>query len=100
MEVAISNLSKDETKAIVVTYSDRSRGTYYYYDIENDQLTMLADLSHWLNPEHMSNMKPISYTSRDGLKINGYLTIPKGSSGKNLPVVVNPHGGPWERDRW
>ena len=47
VEVAISGLSKDETKAIVVTYSDRSRGTYYYYDIENDNLTKLADLSPW-----------------------------------------------------
>ena len=100
VEVAIADISKDETKAIIVAFSDVSRGTYYYYDIENDELTMLADLNPWLNPDHMSNMKPISYTSRDGLKINGYLTIPKGSTGKNLPVVVNPHGGPWARDRW
>ncbi len=100
VEVAISDMSKDETKAIVVAFSDISRGTYYYYDIENDDLTLLADLNPWLNPDHMSNMKSISYTSRDGLKINGYLTIPKGSNGKNLPVVVNPHGGPWARDRW
>ncbi len=100
VEVAISDMSKDETKAIVVAFSDISRGTYYYYDIENDDLTLLADLNPWLNPDHMSNMKSISYTSRDGLKINGYLTIPKGSNGKNLPVVVNPHVGPWARDRW
>ena len=100
VEVAISDISKDETKAIIVAFSDVSRGTYYYYDIINDDLTLLADLNPWLNPEHMSNMKPISYTSRDGLKINGYLTIPKGSNGNNLPVVVNPHGGPWARDRW
>ncbi|MAV58833.1 MAG: S9 family peptidase [Candidatus Marinimicrobia bacterium] len=100
VEVAISDISKDETKAIIVTFSDISRGTYYYYDIEKDELTKLADLSPWLDPNHMSEMKPIKYTSRDGLTINGYLTIPKGSNGKNLPVVVNPHGGPWARDRW
>ena len=100
VEVAISDISKDETKAIIVTFSDVSRGTYYYYDIEKDELTKLADLSPWLDPNHMSEMKPIKYTSRDSLTINGYLTIPKGSNGKNLPVVVNPHGGPWARDRW
>ena len=44
-------------------------------------------------------MLPISYKSRDGLTINGYLTLPVGSSGKNLPCV-NPHGGPWARDYW
>ena len=26
--------------------------------------------------------------------------MPKGSDGENLPVVVNPHGGPWARDSW
>ena len=45
-------------------------------------------------------MKPVTYTSRDGLKINGYLTLPKGKPAKNLPVIVNPHGGPWARDSW
>jgi dipeptidyl aminopeptidase/acylaminoacyl peptidase len=34
------------------------------------------------------------------MTIHGYLTLPKGSSGKNLPVIVNPHGGPWARDYW
>ena len=101
VEVAISDLSKDETKAIVVTYSDRSRGTYYYYDIEKDILTKLADLSPWLNQEDMAFMKPISYKSRDGLTIPGYLTLPLNyKEGDRIPVVVNPHGGPWARDNW
>tara|TARA_B100002051_G_scaffold222970_1_gene217358 strand:+ start:984 stop:2987 length:2004 start_codon:yes stop_codon:yes gene_type:complete len=101
VEVAISDLSKDETKAIVVTYSDRSRGTYYYYDIEKDILNKLADLSPWLDEEDMAFMKPISYKSRDGLTIPGYLTLPLNyKQGDRIPVVVNPHGGPWARDNW
>jgi dipeptidyl aminopeptidase/acylaminoacyl peptidase len=47
----------------------------------------------------MVAMKPISYRSRDGLMIHGYLTLPRGG-GKNLPLIVNPHGGPWSRDVW
>ena len=50
-EVGITSFSKDETKAIVITYSDRSRGTYYYYDVENDKLKELAEISPWLNEE-------------------------------------------------
>ena len=100
IDVAISSFNKDETKAVLVAYSDKSRGTYYYYDIKDDKLSKLADLSPWLNEEDMASMIPISYQSRDGLTINGYLTLPVGSSGKNLPVVVNPHGGPWARDYW
>jgi dipeptidyl aminopeptidase/acylaminoacyl peptidase len=100
LEVRVSGLNKNETKAIVSTFSDRSPGTYYYYDINKDILTKLADLSPWLDPNDMSEMRPIQYKSRDGLTIHGYLTIPVGYKAENLPVVVNPHGGPWARDYW
>ena len=101
VEVAIMQFSKDETKAIVIAYSDRSRGIYYFYDIENDSLVKLADLSPWLDVDDMAKMQPISYQSRDNLTINGYLTLPINyKSGNKIPVVVNPHGGPWARDYW
>ena len=45
-------------------------------------------------------MKPIQYTARDGLVIHGFLTTPNGSDGKNLPLIVHPHGGPTARDYW
>jgi dipeptidyl aminopeptidase/acylaminoacyl peptidase len=99
-EVGITSFSEDETKAVVVTYSDKSRGTYYYYDLDKNKLIELGQVSPWLNEEDMSEMKPVHYKSRDGLIINGYLSLPKGTNGKNLPVVVNPHGGPWHRDSW
>tara|TARA_B110000263_G_scaffold120819_1_gene105115 strand:+ start:1459 stop:3357 length:1899 start_codon:yes stop_codon:yes gene_type:complete len=101
VEVRVSGLSKDETKAIIVAFSDRSRGTYYYYDIEKNELTKLADLSPWLNPDEMCRMNSVKYESRDGLIIHGYLTLPINyKEGDKLPVVVNPHGGPWVRDYW
>ena len=99
-EVGITSFSEDETKAVVVTYSDKSRGTYYYYDLDKNKLIELGQVSPWLNEEYMCEMKPIHYKSRDGLIINGYLTLPNGTNGENLPVVVNPHGGPWHRDTW
>ncbi len=45
-------------------------------------------------------MEPISFTSRDGLTIHGYLTLPPKTEGKNLPLVLNVHGGPQARDNW
>ncbi len=99
-EVAISSTSKDETKFLVRTFSDRSLGAYYFFDEEKDLLEKLEDVSPWLNEEDLAEMKPISYQSRDGLTIHGYLTLPKGGDPKNLPIVVNPHGGPWARDTW
>jgi dipeptidyl aminopeptidase/acylaminoacyl peptidase len=99
-EVVVVSRSKDERKVLVRTYSDRSFGSYYYFDRDTNEFKKLVDISPWLNEDELAEMKPITYKSRDGLTIHGYLTLPKGMKAKNLPVVVNPHGGPWARDRW
>lgn len=98
--VYLGSKNKEENKFMVRTFSDKSRGAYYFFDKSTGELNKLADLSPWLNENDLCDMTPISYTSRDGLKIQGYLTLPKGYEAKNLPVVVNPHGGPWARDYW
>lgn len=100
MEIGMADHTKDESIFIIRTHSDRSLGAYYIYDSVGDELTKLADVSPWLNSEHLAEMKPIEYTSRDGLRIHGYLTLPVGVQPKDLSVIVNPHGGPWVRDRW
>ena len=100
VEARLSDLDDNETMALVRTFSDKTRGAYYLYNTETKELSKLADISPWLDPLKMADMIPISYKSRDGLTINGYLTLPKDSSDKNLPVIVNPHGGPWARNRW
>lgn len=99
-EVIITSMSKDERKVMVRTYSDRSLGAYYYLNRDTDEFIKLVDVSPWLDEEELAEMKPVTYTSRDGLTIHGYLTLPKGLKAKNLPVVVNPHGGPWGRNTW
>lgn len=99
-EVAVVDMSKEETKVMVRTYSDKSLGSYYYYDLISREFRKLVDVSPWLNEDELANMKTIQYKSRDGLTIHGYLILPKGVEPKNLPVVINPHGGPWYRNRW
>jgi dipeptidyl aminopeptidase/acylaminoacyl peptidase len=100
VEVRVSDLSKDETKVLVRSFSDKTRGKYYFYDRTTDEFLELADISPWLNEEYMASIKPIDYTSRDGLTIHGYLTLPVGKRANDLSVVVNPHGGPWSRNHW
>jgi dipeptidyl aminopeptidase/acylaminoacyl peptidase len=99
-EVFFGANDKAETKYIVATTSDRTRGKRYLYEKATNKLTLLAEVAPWLKEADLSEMKPVSYTSRDGLTIHGYLTLPKGKEAKNLPVVINPHGGPWARDAW
>ncbi len=95
--------TKEEDKFIIRAFSDRSLGGYYIYDKTTDKVQKIADISPWLKEDELAEMKPIQYKSRDSITINGYLTLPAGytmETAKNLPVVVNPHGGPWARDGW
>jgi dipeptidyl aminopeptidase/acylaminoacyl peptidase len=99
-EVFFGGNDKAEDKFIVSTSNDRTRGSRYLYEKGTGKLTQLGEVTSWLKEADMADMKPVTYTSRDGLTIHGYLTLPKGKAAKNLPVVVNPHGGPWYRDAW
>src|SRR5262249_13714113 len=93
-EISLDSYDKDEKVYIVSTGSDRSMGTEYPYDAVSQELTKLVDRAPWLDERDLVQMLPITYVARDGLAINGYLTLPR-VGGKNLPLVVNPHGGPW-----
>jgi dipeptidyl aminopeptidase/acylaminoacyl peptidase len=90
----------NEDKFMVWAGNDRMPGKYWYYDAATGEKKEMAVLYPGLKEEDLAEMKPISYQSRDGLTIHGYLTLPKGREAKNLPVVINPHGGPWARDGW
>ena len=99
-EIGIYGNNNAEDKFVVWTGNDKVAAKYYFYDKKTGDTKFLADAFPWLKEENMATMKPVEYKSRDGLTIHGYLTLPKGVEGKNLAVVINPHGGPWARDDW
>ncbi len=99
-EVSVASMNREEDKILVRTYSDKSRGAYYFYNLQNNDFKKLVEISPWLKEEDLVDMKPITFTARDGMIIHGYLTLPRTESTQYLPVVVNPHGGPWARDVW
>jgi dipeptidyl aminopeptidase/acylaminoacyl peptidase len=92
--------SADGAKVVFVAVSDRSPGTYYLFDTKAMRLEKLFEVAEWIHLEEMADMRPIKFQARDGLTLHGYLTLPPGTSGKNLPLIVNPHGGPRARDVW
>lgn len=99
-ELAWQDATRDEKKFIVASYSDRTPGARYLYDADSNTLHKLADINTALPEADMAPMQPIQFKARDGLTLHGYLTLPLGRPAENLPVVVNPHGGPWARDYW
>ncbi|MEE0804129.1 MAG: prolyl oligopeptidase family serine peptidase, partial [Prevotellamassilia sp.] len=99
----ITATDKEEQKYLIYVGSDRTRGRYYFYDRAVGSPVLLAELAPWLEEEDMVAMHPVTYTSRDALTIEAYLSLPHPytpETAKALPVVVHPHGGPWARDSW
>lgn len=99
-EIGLNDYNEDMTRLIVSVSNDKTYGMYYLYDNVSGELTLLGNMSPWLKPDQMADMYPIFYKSRDGLTIHGYLTLPKNKKPQNLPMIVNPHGGPWIREMW
>jgi len=100
-QVRIVSETRNGEQLVVIAFNDRNPGDYYVFDTKKLKLEYLSAARKWLDPEQMAEVKPISFTNRDGQKIHGYLTLPFGKEAKNLPLVVNPHGGPHGiRDWW
>ncbi len=99
--VNFSSATRDGKQIVVSVSSDRNPGDLYLYDRASGKARFLMRNRQWIDSKRMGTVKPISLTTRDGLKVYGYLTIPQGSDGRNLPMIVNVHGGPiGPRDDW
>jgi dipeptidyl aminopeptidase/acylaminoacyl peptidase len=96
----ISGQDAEETTWIVGFDDDRDPGATYLFDRGTHEADLLYRSRPWLDPETLARMAPVAIPARDGLVLPSYLTLPVGSSGTNLPLVLFVHGGPWARDAW
>lgn len=101
-QFSIAGKTDNEDRYLILVQSDKLYGKYYSYTAANGKAELLYDLMPQLNEKDMAEMRPISFKSRDGLTIHGYITLPKAAlEGKKVPLIVNPHGGPQGvRDSW
>lgn len=99
--VRITSQTADGRLALVQVGSDRNPGDFYIFDTVAKKAEYLLSRRDWFDPAQMGEMRPVKLAARDGLALHGYVTVPVGSSGKNLPMVVMPHGGPFDfQDTW
>ena len=85
----------------IVSYAvDNAPVLSYAYDRASKKATFLFSDRPALEKYKLANMQPISFQARDGMTIYGYVTLPVGLEPRNLPMVLNVHGGPWLRDMW
>jgi dipeptidyl aminopeptidase/acylaminoacyl peptidase len=80
--------------------NDAGPVAYYVYDPAAHTGRFLFDARPELNRYQLAAMEPFSFTSRDGLPIHGYATFPPGVDRRDLPAVLDVHGGPQVRDEW
>ncbi len=99
---SIADATDDESKALIFIQSDKLYGTYYMYNAETKDFKLLYNLMPNLIEKDMAEMRPITFKSRDGKTIHGYITLPEAAlQGEKVPVIVNVHGGPQGvRDSW
>lgn len=99
--VLITSRTADGKVALVQTWSGRSPGDFYLFDTVAKKADHLLSRRAWFDPAQMATVRPIELKARDGLVLHGYLTVPHGSDGRNLSMVVMPHGGPFGvQDVW
>jgi len=97
-EIAFGARSKDENIWIVIAHNDTEPGATYVWNRKAKTLVLQYRIREELPRTSLSERRPYHFKSSDGLDIPAYLTLPKGLSTKNLPLIVLPHGGPWGRD--
>jgi dipeptidyl aminopeptidase/acylaminoacyl peptidase len=73
-------------------------GTFYLGDRAKRQLAPFAERYPQLKGIQLAGKTKVHYPSKDGLSIDGYLTLPvTRKEGQRLPAIVFPHGGPAAR---
>lgn len=92
----------DGSKAIALVQADVDPGTFFLYDKASNSFSPLLQRANWIDPNQLGRADPFTFTTRDGLTEQGYITYPPGKDGaKDLPMVVFVHGGPYGiRDWW
>ncbi len=88
-----------EQRLIVAIYTSTQR-RHFLVDRRSRTHTLLTEAVSADVAQALAPMQPVAITSRDGLTLNGYLTLPRGVEPKRLPMVLLVHGGPWMRNGW
>ncbi|MFN9974918.1 MAG: alpha/beta hydrolase family protein, partial [Phycisphaerae bacterium] len=95
----IGSASEDFSKVVVYIEGPAAPGgAYQILDTVKNEAATVSRAYPTLDLASTGDVRYITYNARDGQPIDAYLTVPRGTSGKGLPAVIVPHGGPESRD--
>jgi dipeptidyl aminopeptidase/acylaminoacyl peptidase len=94
-------IAKFDDRKWIVEFQGAHRSTrHFLWDRAAKKADFLFSDRPELDQLQLAEVRPMKYLARDGLEVHGYLAIPAGLEPRNLPLVLNVHGGPWLRDYW
>ena len=94
------NANDDFSKVIINASSPTNPNTTYFYNVTKGSIEFIDQYAPWLSEYELGTTEPFKFVTRDGLTMNGYLSLPPGyKKGDKIPFIVHPHGGPNARDR-
>jgi len=106
-EMNVLSRTSDDAHWMVGYVKDNGPVRYYVYDRSSHTAKFLFTNRQALESAKLSKMFPREITSRDGLTLVSYLSLPAwtdpdgdGRPVAPLPMVMWIHGGPWARDSW
>ncbi len=97
----ITSVSADGSRALLASSGDTLPPQYYLYDTRSTPVRLMpvGRVYPKLAEQALASTQVVRYTTSDNWEIEGYVTTPVNSSGRNMPMVILPHGGPVARDR-
>ncbi|AIY66990.1 alpha/beta hydrolase family protein [Pseudoalteromonas piratica] len=97
-KITVFDFSDDGTKYLAYKRSTMDPGTYYFGDRAANNISIFSQRYPDITEQVIAQKTNIVYPARDGLNIEGYLTLPNSENTQNLPTIILPHGGPMARD--
>jgi dipeptidyl aminopeptidase/acylaminoacyl peptidase len=97
--LAIENTDDAVRKLMLSLTTDTGR-EYYLADLGTGRLQPVGTASTSEFRKALRSMRSVELPSRDGTVLHGYLTLPDTAGASPQPLIVLPHGGPWERTVW
>jgi dipeptidyl aminopeptidase/acylaminoacyl peptidase len=92
---SIVDRARDGSRLLVSTEGASDPGTWYVYTAATRDLKEFVQIRPGIDPAMLAEVRPVTYTARDGTSIRAYLTLPKGREARGLPLIILPHGGPY-----
>jgi dipeptidyl aminopeptidase/acylaminoacyl peptidase len=93
------NSTDDAQQLVTLDVNDDHEVAFYLYDRRSGETTLLGKSASHTFAGALATMRPIRFKARDGLSLQGYLTLPVTTS-RPLPMVMLVHGGPFTRYIW